>query len=132
MLTLLPTLLLLLTTPTTPDLLSPNTTGLPGGVYICSLPRFAGTCHWYHPAQASSCTTTNGSVASLGPDDGGACAAFRGMSCEGNTRVYNNVSRDEGLRGIWTFPGFDGLVEVEVRSFVCWGCGEDGRCVREG
>lgn len=70
--------------------------GTPGGLYACSLDRFAGACFYNSPDKVKSCSIltiglpgdpTPTKPRSLGPEPGGHCDVFKGRICNDKTRV---------------------------------------------
>ena len=70
------------------ELTSQPHTGQPGGVFLCSQPRWRGTCKWWPSMEQctnyprTSAEEANKAPVSVGPDWGGYCEIFGKTGCE--------------------------------------------------
>ncbi|KAF2192154.1 hypothetical protein K469DRAFT_479550, partial [Zopfia rhizophila CBS 207.26] len=59
--------------------------GLPGAVYICTMPQFRGICGWVMPSSECHIPGTGTQAPqSIGPDPGGFCVLYEKADCTGN------------------------------------------------
>ncbi|KAG9196845.1 hypothetical protein G6514_003819 [Epicoccum nigrum] len=57
--------------------------GNPGVVYVCTGPKFTGTCNYYTPTKPNDCFTMKETVKCIGPDKGAYCVLFSSNNCQG-------------------------------------------------
>lgn len=71
--------------------------GLPGAVYWCDQPLFAGNCGWLEPF--NDCRAFDGPSlpVSIGPDLGGYCVTYTDTECQTPPIMYqDNVAFPQG------------------------------------